>query len=570
MGRSRWSRLLLDAWPTGLALLLCIPLVTGSGYPLARDLVFVPRQPWTAADVGLGDSAPRAVPLDAVISVLTHVVDGGLLARVLIPLILAAAGWGTHRLLRRLGTLGRLSAGGLAVWNPYVIERLALGQWALLAGYAALPWLILFAARFRAEQRPHDLGATVAWLGIASLTPTGGLLGTLMTLAQGASRSLRTWWLFGLALVLQLTWIAPSLVGSTQLTSDPNGVGAFVADAEGPGGVLTALVGLGGIWDSRSVPATQESWWAPATAVVVLLALILGHRALREALGPPDLRRLWLVALIGFGLALFPTFPPGAALVRWLVETVPGSGLLRDSQKFLAPFVLLAACSLGALAHRSVRTVAKLGPEFVFAVALVAVPLPLVLVPDAGSVTWPTVTPVTYPVGFERVSRILDHEERGDLVTLPWRSYRQFAWGNGEIASDPAIRWFDRPVVTDDDLRVGDTTIRGESPRGRKLGAALRAGPVVEALADNGVAWALVYRDDPAAHGLDLAGLGLVYSDRDMALYRAPDPAPSQSSGSRGARVVVGVIDSAALAVVLGGVGLVVWRGRRRVRDRSR
>jgi len=27
-------------------------------------------------------------------------------------------------------------------WNPYVAERLIIGQWALLIGYAGLPWVL--------------------------------------------------------------------------------------------------------------------------------------------------------------------------------------------------------------------------------------------------------------------------------------------------------------------------------------------------------------------------------------------------------------------------------------------
>ena len=111
----RQMNLLLDAWPAAVALTLCVPLVTQGGYPLARDLVFVPHQPWTDAVIGLGDTAPRAVPLDAVVALLTHVIDGGVLARVLIPLLLAAAGWGTHRLVSGLGTVGRLTN---SAWAP--------------------------------------------------------------------------------------------------------------------------------------------------------------------------------------------------------------------------------------------------------------------------------------------------------------------------------------------------------------------------------------------------------------------------------------------------------------------
>ena len=60
-----------------------------------------------------------------------------------------------------------LAAAGVTVWNPFVVERLALGQWALLTSYAALPWLL------RALAHPRDgtmsgVGPVVGWAALAS------------------------------------------------------------------------------------------------------------------------------------------------------------------------------------------------------------------------------------------------------------------------------------------------------------------------------------------------------------------------------------------------------------------
>ena len=82
MRRPSGRSVVLDAWPLLLSLVLCWPLLTGRGLPLARDLVFVPRQPFTDASIGLGDAAPRAVPLDAVVALLSQAVGGEVLARV--------------------------------------------------------------------------------------------------------------------------------------------------------------------------------------------------------------------------------------------------------------------------------------------------------------------------------------------------------------------------------------------------------------------------------------------------------------------------------------------------------
>lgn len=561
----RRRAIVLDLWPALLAVVLCLPLLTRSGYPLARDLVFVAQQPWTDASLGLGSAAPRAVPLDAIVSSLTHLIDGGALARIVIPLILAVAGWGVHRLVRDLGTLGRLSAGGFAVWNPYVVERLALGQWALLAGYAALPWILVAARRFRESGRGVDLAATTGWLGLASITPTGGVLGSLAVLFGGASRSGRTGILVVICLFLQLPWVVPSILGSAAATSDPAGVDAFSAGAEGPGGVLTALIGLGGIWDANSVPTTRDSWWAPVSAAVVVLAIVLAWRTLGRVLGRSDRGRLGAFAGLGLMLAFASSLPGGDVVLEWMVETIPGAGLLRDSHKFLAPLVVLAAVSIGALAHRLVRSVAHHGAEVVVAVGLLAAPLPLMLLPDATASTWETLDPVDYPPGFERVAAVIDAaHSQGDLATLPWRSYRGFSWGNGLISSDPAIRWFDLDVVASDDLRVSRTVIRGENLRGRAIGEALEQQSVAQALGANGVTWALVYRDDPDVDDLDLDGLIEEYADDDLALYRVPVVTPAPSDVSTAERLAVSIIDGLVLALVLAAITVLVLSAMRR------
>ncbi|GAA4720849.1 hypothetical protein [Nocardioides conyzicola] len=559
-GRGRG--LLLDAWPLVLAVVLTFPLLTRSGHPLARDLVFVPHQPWTDASLGLGGSAPRAVPLDTVVSLLTaHVLDGALVARIAIPLILAAAGWGMHRLVRPFGTLARFAAAGFAVWNPYVVERLALGQWALLAAYAALPWLVVAATRYRGSGSWRDLGAVAGWLALASLTPTGGLIGAVTAAVCGVGRTVAAVRLLLVAAVLQLPWLLPSLLGSAALTSDPAGVRAFAADSEGPGGVLTALVGLGGIWDSRSVPGSRQGWWSVAAAVVVALVLVAGWRGLRRAWGPGPFARLTVLAALGFALAVLPVLAGGDATMSWVVGHLPGGGLARDSQKFLAPYVVLVVAAFAATVDRAAARVAGAGSELVVTVALLAVPLPVALLPDATSLVWQTVDPVHYPAGFDAVADRVDGSG-GTLVTLPWRSYRGFTWGNGLVSSDPAVRWFDTDVLVSDDLAVGSTTVHGENARSRDLGADLARLPVAEALRDNGVSWALVYRDDPDAGSLDLTGLDLVHEDADLALYSVPDASPTAHGAGRATRVVVVAADLLAAAVAVGGTLLAIRRRR--------
>src|SRR5439155_1159758 len=67
---------------------------------------------------------------------------------------------GAAALLPREPWFARLAAGVFYTWNPFVAERLIIGQWALLLGYAGLPWVLRAA---------HGLGREPSWRGTGRL-----------------------------------------------------------------------------------------------------------------------------------------------------------------------------------------------------------------------------------------------------------------------------------------------------------------------------------------------------------------------------------------------------------------
>ena len=123
----------------GLGLLALGPGL-GRGFLLSYDMVFVPRMPFRAALPGL--DPPRAVPSDLVIAVASRIVPGDIVQKLVLLAIFVLACAGTAALLDREPLLARLAGGVFYAWNPYVGERLIIGQWALLLGYAGLPWVL--------------------------------------------------------------------------------------------------------------------------------------------------------------------------------------------------------------------------------------------------------------------------------------------------------------------------------------------------------------------------------------------------------------------------------------------
>lgn len=544
------------AWSAVLTVLLLWPQHRG-GYGLGHDMVFTPRQPLSWGSVGLGSSSPRAVPVDAVVGLLSKIADGAVIGRVALAFPLLAAGIGAARLVRRDRLLGALAASGLAIWNPYVVERLGLGQWALLWAYAALPWIVGSATRLR--RGSGGLASLLLWITAASITPTGGLIAAVVGVVIALPEHGGRWrdWQFAAsgAAILQLPWVLPSLVGSATVTSDPGGVAAFAARSEHAGGTLLSLLGTGGIWDGEVVPGSRDGPLAFIGLLAIVGAVVVGWPRLVQLFGRTTTVRLAGCAVAGFVLAAAASVPGLSAVMRWLVRTVPGAGLLRDAQKWLMPYVVLVVLLSGAAVTRLAVAAA-----WRVAVAAVALAGPIVLLPDATRAVRPTLEPVHYPADWAWARHTVGHG--GDVVVLPFQSYRSFPWAPGRTVLDPAPRLLPGDVVVSDRLAVSGRVLRGEDSRARVVAAALDSGAdAARRLAAAGVGWVLLEHGTPGPVPR-LPGLTVTRAGADLTLYRVPGPIHDVEPSTARVSVVLGGDALAGLLIVVS-AGSVLLRARR-------
>jgi hypothetical protein len=232
-----------------LALFVVAPLL-GPGYLLLRDAVSTPRSYLSDTALGL-TSAPRATPQDFAVALASQLIDGGIVVKSLLVLGLWLAGWGAARLvataLPSAGLGGQFVAITMAIWNPYVAERLLQGHWSLLVGYGCLPWVAAAMLTMRAGDaaRWSGLFGVAFWIALAGLTPTGLMLAAAVALVcvavpvEGPDRSWPRWLCAAIALaaalVAALPWLTASVLGSS-LTShaaaNTLGVNAFAPRAE--------------------------------------------------------------------------------------------------------------------------------------------------------------------------------------------------------------------------------------------------------------------------------------------------------------------------------------------------
>lgn len=324
----------------------------GPGYVLRYDMVFVPDPPLSAVVMGAGNGFPRAVPSDAVVGALGLVLPGHAVQSVLLLALFALAAAGAARLVPGDALVPRLAAAVFYVWNPFVAERLLLGQWAMLLGYAGLPWVLYAAARpVSARFAPRLVTALVpAAVGGFSALLLSGLVAGACAVARPARAALRAVPLVLVALlVLALPWLVPAL-GSGAGT-DPAAVELFAPRADTPFGVVGSLLSLGGVWNANAVPLGFEHPVLATARLGLSAAGIAGWvwllwRGPRPGYGVG----LSLAAGAGLAVALVGATGPGRELVAALVEAWPGFGPLRDGQLYVAPLALLQAVGVAGVA----------------------------------------------------------------------------------------------------------------------------------------------------------------------------------------------------------------------------
>ncbi|WP_107772629.1 hypothetical protein [Nocardioides sediminis] len=454
----------------------------GWGYVLTYDMVWVPQLDLRADTLGLGSALPRAVPSDAVVAVLDEVVPAVLLQKVVLLGSLLAAGTGAAALVAERSTAARLVAATVAVWNPFVVERLLIGHWPLLVGYAVLPWLVVSLRRGRREDRLPLVLPLLLVLG--SLSASAGLATAVATLACGADRDRprRTLALLALVLAANAPWLVAGLVQSGGGTSDPVGATLFATGDEGLLPAPWAALSLGGIWNAELVPVSRTGWAGVATTVLVVVAaavaLVRVGRGRARVDGLGGLVVCWGV---GFGLALVSWAAPDT--LGRLAATVPGGGLVRDGSRLLGltvPLVVvLVAVSVDALLARLPDLAGRVMVGGVLAL------VPVSLMPDALWGVGGRLAAVAYPASYDEARTAVASAPAGDAVSLPFVSYRAPEWNNGgRRVLDPLGRYLDRPVVVNDELVVSGTRIAGEDPRAARVSEALAAGSPGERAAE--------------------------------------------------------------------------------------
>ncbi|MFG2002258.1 hypothetical protein ACGFNU_24210 [Spirillospora sp. NPDC048911] len=515
---------------TGLVLgLLAIGPGLAPGFVLSFDMVFVPDPAFSKMTFGLTGTVPRHVPSDAFVTALATVVPAHAVQKLVLLSIFVMACASAASLVPSERLAPRLAAGVLYAWNPFVAERLLLGHWAFLLGYAALPWVVGAASRVAEPGGgkrlvrallPAAIGGFAAIM-ISALT-------ALVVAAAGRERGRALGRTVAALVVLSLPWLVTGWLRPSGIPGDAAGVAAFAARADTPFGALGSLLLLGGAWNRETVPA---GYGAPITAFAWLLVVVAAVFAYGRWCRTAWTRGVALAAGIGFVLAASGAVVPG--LLRWAIGLWTGFAMLRDGQQYVAPLAVLVAVGSGVLVERFTRRRADTAGV---ALAIFAILAPVVLLPSLAWGAAGRLKAVDYPAEWAAARKIIAADGvPGDVLVLPWATYRSYSWNGGRTSLDALPRYLGRRVIISDAVMIGSLTIRAEDPRARRLDEVVRSGgPLTAGLRAAGIRYVALDAETSAANPVRgrLAGAEPVLDRPDLVLYRIEGPAKAEDGGA--------------------------------------
>ncbi len=545
--------------PTAAAFLILAPLL-GPGVAIAYDMPWSPQPRWTPFVLGLDTPAPRAVPSDA-FAVLVGTITGAGAAQLLIlaGILLSGAG-GTISLLAHLAprssTLARAATGIAAVWNPYVIERLAVGQWAVLLGYALVPWAILASLRARRGSGVLPVACVVGLAGIGGANAVVVVaITTLLVLLAPRPRWRGAFAVTTVAAGVSAAWAIPALTSAAARSSAVET--AFLPRPDTPLGLVLSVVSGGAFWNPASWPAGRSTGLNAVAAT--FLAVAVASCAFRRLMRPSAGRAFAVAALVGLAVVVLSALPLTSVAWAEMARAVPGGGILRDSQKLLAPWVVLLSIGAGLLADRlpvGERGRALLGASLVV--------LPIALLPGGTWGIGGRLEPVVVPKDYLAVAARLSAAEPGVVGVLPWRQYRRYEWNDRRVSLTILPRVVDQPTVYDDSLPLASGVVPGEDVRAARVTRAIDDGVApFSALRGLGVRYVAVEKSTGLPEVVPPADARLVIASDELDVYElSASQVDEPSTNFRAVRV--GWALSATTWLLLSALAL-----RRGVRSRS-
>lgn len=462
-----------------LALVILGPLLP-PGFILTLDMVFTPHIP-------LPEQVTSSYLFYVMLHFLSAILPGDLIQKILLFVIFAASGIGMYRLMIYLRfsilhqqfaamkfiELAAYVAGVFYMVNPYVYSRFMAGQFAVLLGYACLPFFIKNFLQLLASPSRTTVFWLTGWLTIIGIVSIHTLALCAVIIIVGMTMAAwqrlhikQTAVAVGAAVLLSAAassyWITPLILGKNTTAQALNGFSAadqaaFATVGNNIFDQLINIAGLQGFWaDSLQLyvlPQQVFTGW-PVLTLGVWLLVVYGFFAMRQLTGRLAVFTLAIAAVAAAFLATAISAP--------LLAALPFAIGLREPHKFVGlvaiAFAVFAGFAVAALAGRFHALYGN--TSFIPKVAVIGLALvPLAWTPTMLGGMYGQLQPREYPAEWYAINRLLNTDHTSfKVLFLPWHGYQRFDFA-GRIIMSPADKFFDKPVLVSNQLEF-----RGAAP----------------------------------------------------------------------------------------------------------
>lgn len=525
-------------WFSVVAAVILGPLLR-PGLLLLLDLPVGPRPAWPPLfpTPSYGLVSPGTMSA-AFVRVIAGLVSSELQNQTLIVLVVVVGGILMARACRThfdVSPAASVGAGTLFVVNPFVEERVLMGQLVLVLDYSLLPLMIPMLATTVASHGKD--GATKAIAAVAAISlveiHVGGMalllfvVATMFAPIRRRLKLLRSLAAAAVTATVHMYWVLPVVLEREYARLGSGDLAAYAPRPRGPG-ILPHVLLLHGGW-REEFPAPLETS-AGLFLVGFLPIIAVAIYGIWKALGSHRSTRLGAIAavacLVGVILGMGTSFPLTAWVTQLLYDYLPGYGIYREPQKWVGLVAFGYSIFFGLGLHELGRRL----PQSRRVQGLVAACAILPLLAASGTMLWGfggRLQTSEFPRGWHRADALTGRDE-GKLLFLPWNLYQPLPFAGNRTIASPADRFFEMPVLVSRDAALrAEASTRPADPRDRYIASLLRAkgrfqyfGHLVAPLDVHYVALADVA--DASDYGFLDRQRDLVvrYSDADITVYQ--------------------------------------------------
>ena len=364
--------------------------------------------------------------------------------------------------------------GILLVFNPFVYERIMMGQWGVVASTVLLPIFLYYMFKYFKEPTNHNLIQLVIGFMVSSIHQIHffvinlGLLilyfllrqcSLLTELKQDKEKLKSEVTTFGKVLlilfIVNLYWIIPyiyiKLSGSQNIidTIDYSHLQFFTSRPSSGDNTLFLNSAMYGSWREKSMILAKDHL---PDYVFIMIFFVFIYLMVRGFLTDPENlenRFLIIMWIVGLLLATGISHPWTKNFFVWLFENIHLFSGFRDSNKFVA-LVVVSYAILGAKGLKDVLDDKKNKVKGII-LTLVLAMIIVYNYPQIGLHN--QLHPISYPKCYSNLNAYLNTlPEDAKIIYLPWHIYITYNWSipagiDGRI-SNPINRVVDRYIIT--------------------------------------------------------------------------------------------------------------------------